>query len=191
MGRRRNSTKKRGGEKRVRTFSSLLNRIAYEIGGRKKFFEFARQCIGEDIQKVVQLWDQADQKEFTREHFNIDEACAQCGVQSSRILAEVVAIAFEHAKEHGKLLAAINFPKIIQATIDSASSRRGVKDRQYLLQNANFIPSPSRGAAVVINNKNQQQTNVAQPAPTGELEPFHATAATLGRAFRGELTDGT
>lgn len=197
MGRSRAAKSKRGnGQARLgRRFTSPLNAIAYYMGGRKIFFDYARQSDNPEIQKVVQVYDdayKAGAKSFQAEHFDIVDACRQVDIEPSRMLAEVTAIAYDSSIDMGDLISAVNFPKVVEATVKGALTARGVHDRKMLLQHHKFLPLPGK---VVLNDRRRQMAVINNPTPAdpkeSEVPRFEDHVSLLGKAFRGELGDGT
>jgi len=173
-----------GGTKVGRTFSSNLNYLAFKLGGRDVFFGYARLSDNEAVKQVVALYDEHCKKSNrAREHCDIEELCRQVDYSPARLLGEVTAVAYEFNKDQANLIAAINHPRVVQATVDNALTPKGVMDRKFLHLHQDFIPTPR---PVVINNRNQT-LNVTPAVSSSELPPFHERAGLVGKIFRKQL----
>src|SRR5271169_5474137 len=150
-----------------RTFKCGLNAIAFQIGGKRLFFHFARLSDSEGIKKVVERFDGAS--DFERERFDIEAACEEAELAPTELLAAVLLFAKGYADDHSSLLAAISQPDVVAASIEAAKKPKGDKDRKFLFQHGKFIPTPG-ARPIHIDNRSQAGIVQVPPLPAGSGE---------------------
>jgi hypothetical protein len=152
------------------------------------FIEYARLSDDDGVQAMVEKWDACSPSD--RRALSISDVCAAVGLPFSKLLGEVTAAAFEHNTDVSKLVAAVNQPRVVKATVESAVTllgREGMKDRQMLHLHSNFLPVP-RGATTVFRLQ-QQINNTCEAAgeePTS-LPSFEEDVVLISAAQRGKL----
>jgi hypothetical protein len=112
-------------------FSSSLNAIAYEFGGKENFIYLARQSEHEQVQRVVQQWDTLT--EWQKEHSTFEDLCQKAGSDPSRFVAEVVFVAHRYGLLHAQLLATVYSPQVMMASIRAALKPKAGAYRKFLL----------------------------------------------------------
>lgn len=117
-------------------------------GGKRALMELARISEREDVKGVVKHWD--DLSERKRRDAKIEEICESLEVSPSDFLAEVVKAAFECNTDIGKLVAAVEHPRVVQAAIRNALKPKGTKDREMLMQASGLLPT---GRGLVVNTQ--------------------------------------
>jgi hypothetical protein len=162
----------------------LAVRAVRAVGSKSVFIDYARLSNDEQVQWLVGKWDGLSPSD--REALCISDLCAATGLRFSTLLGEVTARAFDHNSDVSRLIAAVNQPRVVEATVRSAIriGPDGTKDRQMLLAHSNFLPVP-KSASTIFHM--QQQINNAGEELT-RLPSFSEDVIMLTAADRGKLS---
>lgn len=168
--------------------NSLFTHAIKVVGSKKKFLEYARESEHEGVVAFFEKWDSLSK---TDQHaLSIVDVCAAVDLKLPTLLGEVTAQAFAHNTDLSKLIAAVAQPRVVKATVDSATKYLGpdgVKDRQMLHLHSNFVPV-SKSSQTIF--RFQQQINNAREAGADEpigLPPFEQDVITINAAQRNKL----
>ena len=165
--------KKRAREGRV---AATLQYAASRLdGGRESFLVYARSAASAhpEIKPFLEHYDGITQ--YERQKYTLDVLAQQAGI-SPRILIEAVAgEAFEQGVNVANLIAAHHLPEVVRESVKVAVTRKGVKDREMLMQHHGFLPVP-KGTTINIQN--------IQRGGMSDLPDFEQSVVSLGEAAR-------
>jgi hypothetical protein len=150
---------------RLPPINPLAVKAIQVVGSKRRFIEYARLSDDKDVRTLVKTWDGVSPSD--RQVLSISDLCAATGLRFSKLLGEVTAQAFEHNSDVSRLIAAVNQPRVVQASIRSATrlGPDGVKDRQMLLAHSGFLPVPKSASTIFhlqqqINNAGEELTRL-------------------------------
>ncbi len=142
-----------------------------------RVFEYLSGSEDEDARRLVR-----SRRLLTTEQAEavpIEAFCVAAGITSRRLFGLIAQEVVEQEALATALLTRAAHPKVVQATIDSALTMFGDKDRKMLHQEAGFIPVPKN--QITINKNNV--TNVANVAM---LPPIEDVAKKISSRFISE-----
>jgi hypothetical protein len=157
-------------------------------GSKHKFLEYARGSDHTGVQSLIEKFDQLSRSD--RRALTLTDLCVACDLKFYTLLGEVASQAYKYNADVSSLLAAVWQPKVVAATIKSATTflgPDGVKDRQMLHTHANFLPVPKSSSTIF---RFQQQINNTHEAGDGEasaLPTFSSDIIAFNAAQRGKL----
>ena len=153
--------------------------------GRATFLDYAREAKHEGVIKMIEVYDGLSPRDKSRA--KITDLCGAGGLSFAELLGEVAAISFTQSADLSTLIAAVNHPKVVQATVKHAMKFEGDKDREMLHKHANFIPTP-KGSNTIVQFRNNINNLPNLPAPdTGELPTFEFDTVELGKNMQSKL----
>ena len=164
----------------------LSTKAILSVGSRDEFLDYARTS---DDGRVVDLIEKFDAlSEYDQGVITVPDLCAAAGITFAELLGEVVRVAFSHNTDLSNLIAAVNQPKVVQATVDAALKADGADDRKILHQHSGFVPIP-KGSSTIV--RFQQLINNAREVEPGDspntLPPFENDTILFNTAQRGKL----
>jgi hypothetical protein len=171
----------------VAAIDPITAKVIRAVGSKARFIEYARLSDEEEVRVLVEKWDTRSPSD--RQALTIVDLCAACNILFETLLGAVTAAAFTHNYDASRLLAAVNQPKLVSATIQSALvvGPEGVADRKILLTHSRFLPVP-KGATTVF--RLQQQINNTQQAQEGDqptsLPSFESDIVAFNAAQRNK-----
>lgn len=146
-----------------------------------KFMELIELASRRDqtLLPIVQAWKSISGG--PRLKFTIDDIVFSCGLDPAKVIGAASAMAYEIGFSTSSLMAMNNLPRVISASIDSATQdgRWGAKDREMLMRHATFIPVP-QGQTINIQN-------IASVRPPHGVESFEETMKRTDAIVEGEI----
>lgn len=148
--------------------------------GGEIIFEYLRGSDDEDVQKLLNVYDQVDFRE--KDFLSFEEYCAAAGVSSVKVWGKLAEVTVTQSDVTSGIMAAMAHPKVLKATIEMAQTAGGHRERKLLHTASGFLPRP-KGAQtnLTINN-----ANVAPQGGGGgtSLPPFDQDIRDLGERFQ-------
>lgn len=164
----------------------LSTKAVQSVGSREEFLDYARTSDDGRIVTMIERYDKLSDSD--RDALTIPDLCAFAEITFAELLGEVVRVAFSHNTDLSNLIAAVNQPKVVQATVDAALKPDGVDDRKVLHQHSGFVPIP-KGSSTIV--KFQQLINNSREVEPGDspnsLPPFENDVVSFNTAQRGKL----
>lgn len=152
-------------------------------GGRASLIELARLSPHTRVKAVVQEWDSLTATKQIRTRLEV--LCEGREIPPADFLGEVVKAAFEHNIDLGKLILAINTPRIVQRSVKEALTQKGFKDRQMLMEASGIAPKGGGGIHVHAEARaGAQAAVVVVPKSTPGLPSMEDDAILTTEAVR-------
>jgi hypothetical protein len=104
----------------------------------------------------------------------VEAVCIAAGIDTEKFFAVVAAAVFRQTKHTAELLAASAQPKVVEASVERATSPDGVADRKMLFQHAEFLPMPktqiiaNKGNVTLDHSDNRVQVAIL-PSTEGDV----------------------
>lgn len=136
---------------------SLSLATRYVPGGRDalvRLISLAAADADPDALLWLHVWNSL--KPWEQHQVTLDDICAGAGLSPVKLLKIVVGTAFEAGCDVANLVAAASHPKVVQASVRTALTARGVEDRKLLFQHHHFIPV-AKGATINVSATAQAQ----------------------------------
>lgn len=175
--------------KEVLPFEPTLAYAFRSIGGKESAIGGARLLAETDQRflRIVVAYDSLStaNKGTTR----LEDLCAGAEITPGEFLGLVTTALWERNADIGRLIAAVNHPKVIESTIQHSQSPFGGGDRKMLLEAAGFLPT-SKGVSINIDNS-KKTLNTSGGTTTIEsvgLPTFEQDGMELMTAIRGDQT---
>ena len=135
----------------------------------------------ERFKRITHAWDEASQRD--RDVVRLEDLCAAADVTPDEFLGAVIPVIYRRNQDISRIIAAMAQPKVLEATIQSATTQWGSLDRQMLHQASGFLPTK---AGQQINIDNRKQTLVAG----GKVTAVEQGAAGLP-SFEADMIEGS
>jgi hypothetical protein len=179
-------------------FEASLAFAFRRIGGKSVAIEYARLSarFDEKFEKLVWAYDQLSQSD--QEKIRLEDLCASVELSPSEFLGTVTRAAYSHNLDVANLIAAVNHPRVVEATLASAiDNPYGTEDRRMLHQHHGFLPQP-KGQTIQINNQpqafaaaNAKAAAASEASSTGPgLPTFEQDGIEIVQAIRGDAGVG-
>lgn len=176
-------------------FEATLAYAFRGAGGKATAIEAARLVQHEDIrfQRLVTAYD--SQTESDRLHCRLETLCEAAEILPDEFLSIVIPALWKRGVDIGKLIAAVNHPRVVEATAEAAMGKFGMPDRKMLLDAAGFLPIP-KGQQInidlshkTLNSGNQREVS-GVGLPSFEVDGIDGVHAIRGDASstRAQLT---
>jgi len=138
----------------VLPFDATLAYVFRAAGGKETAINAARMLTETDerFKRFVLAYDSATERD--KGNLILEDLCAAADIPPDEFLGLVIPALYRRNIDTGKLIAAVNHPKIVEATIQAAQGQYGMPDRKMLLDHAGFLPQ-SKGFQVNIDSRNQ------------------------------------
>jgi hypothetical protein len=151
-------------------------------GGKASLIELSRLSKHESVTAVLKVWDEWSANK--RRQTALEIACEAAGVEPAEFLSRTVEAAFKHNTDISKMLAAVNMPRVVGATVKNAMKERGFKDREVLLKHSGLLPTPG-GQQINVQAIAQAKNQAAVVVPQNGLPSFEDAALIGMKAVRG------
>ena len=161
-----------------RTAATLQYAASRLDGGRESFLVYARSAAAThpEIKPFLDHYDGISK--YEKQKYTLDVLAQQANI-SPRLLIEAVAgEAFEQGVNVANLIAAHHLPAVVSESVKVAVTRKGVKDREMLMQHHGFLPVP-KGTTVNVLAVAQAKGGLGESLPD-----FEQSVVSLGEAAR-------
>ena len=178
---------------RLLPFKATLDYMASRLpGGKKAFMDLMRLAceIESGLAPIVQIW--LDTQPRDRRNLSIDQMCESApGISTARIAGLVMESAMTWGLNTGNMIAALNHPEVVEASVARALTASGVQDRRMQFLHSGFLKP--EGATINVSSTAHSEaeaaagTAVSIDAPG--LPPFELETverANLVRDIEGE-----
>ena len=174
-------------------FESTLSYVFRNSGGKEAAVEAARLVLennGADVrfQRFISAYDSLTYTD--RQTIKLESLLAAADLSPSDYLREVIPALFQRNIDIGRLIAAVNHPRVVEASIASAELPSGVQDRKMLHEHMGFV-QPAKGINIGIDNRRQSVSiNGGQAEGGGAigLPSFEEEGVSLTQALRGDAS---
>jgi hypothetical protein len=175
--------------KNVLPFEPTLAYAFRSIGGKESAIGGARLLAERDQRflRVVTAFDSLSDSD--KGTVRIEDLCAGAELTPGEFLGEVTKALWERNADIGRLIAAVNHPRVIESTIEHSASPFGGQDRKMLLEASGFLPT-KQGLSINIDNS-KKTLNAGAGTTTIEqvgLPSFEENGTELMTAIRGDHT---
>lgn len=173
--------------KNVLPFEPTLAYAFRSIGGKESAIGAARLLSDKDPKflRVVTAYDVLSDADKGK--VRVEDLCAGAELTPGEFLGAVTTALWERNADIGRLIAAVNHPRVIESTIEHSASPFGGQDRKMLLEASGFLPT-SKGIAINIDNS-KKTLNAGAGTTTIEqvgLPSFEEDGTDLMTAIRGD-----
>lgn len=164
-------------------FQSTLAYAFRSVGGKETAIEAARLIQEDDerFKKITHAWDQASIRD--KDSLRLEDLCSAADLTPDEFLGAVIPVIYRRNQDISRIIAAMAQPKVLEATIASATTQWGSLDRQMLHQASGFLPTKA-GQQIHIDNR--KQTLVAG----GKVSSVEPGAAGLP-SFEQDMIEGS
>lgn len=135
-------------------------------GGLDYAIECLRSSDSPDARQFLSIYDDIRMPKMCRETLPLEAFAIASGLSASRVMGAIVSAAHVAGAQLGTLIAALNHPRIVEASVAAGMMPDGEKDREMQLKHMEFLPQP-RGAQVNVRttvNATAQSTSAAASA---------------------------
>ena len=139
-------------------FDATLAYVFRAAGGRQTAINAARLAMESEPRLIKFLYAYDTANFDDQRNFRLEDLCTLAEISPDEFLAAIIPALWRRNVDIGKLIAAINHPKIVEATIKTAQTPHGVQDRKMLHDHMGFLPLPK---GQTINVDNSQRTLIA------------------------------
>ncbi len=134
-------------------------------------WEFVLDCLRASSDPVarqfLKYYDDPTLPLYVRAHLPVEAFCLLASITPEALLTSIVVSAQINGTQMSRLVAAIHFPKVVQASIDEAIKPEGIADRELQMKHAGFLPAP-KGSQVSVNVNSSASIQQATLAPSPE-----------------------
>lgn len=149
-------------------------KIAPFIASIPGSFEFVLKCLRASSEPNARLflkyYDDPAMPLYVRAQLPVEAFCIVAGIDISQFMHTILVSVQIFGVTLGNLTAAINLPRVVQASVDEAVKPEGLADREMQLKHAGFLPMP-KGSQVSVSvnaTANAQQATIA-PSPEDSI----------------------
>src|SRR5208337_305557 len=135
--------------------------------GRRALMEVAHLAAKLDPRIVLVIDDWDRMKASLQNATDLDGLCKAHGVDPAHFIAAVAEAELKYRGRISILVAALNTPAIVAASVKQALTTDGTGDRNMLFQHAGFLPTP-RGKQLKTLDHNAPITEVGR----GDVRPI-------------------
>jgi hypothetical protein len=169
-------------------FEATLSFAFRGAGGRQTAIEYARLAAGNDkrFERFCFAYDRLSSSD--QGVIRLEDLCAAAEITPSEFLGGIVTVAYKHNTDVSRLVAAINQPRVVEATIEAALQPFGTDDRKILHTHSGFLPTPR--AAQINVNATANAAAIAQggSANGGGMPKFETDIIDVTEAVRGDAS---
>ncbi len=181
-------------------FSSNLAFIYRHVGGVSAAIEAARLVAETDERFKMLVFAYDEVSESDKHKLKLEHLCEAASIQPDVFVGMTIAAIFKRNSDIGKLIAAANHPRVIEATVEHAQKVNGFMDRKMMHDHMGFLPLPK---GMNINIDNSKKTLIAGGQPEGSLPAlpgnsprtalpsFEEETMSSTRAIRGDAGVGS
>ena len=176
-------------------FKGSLDFLASRLpGGREAFFEMLNLAASElepGLLPVVQAW--ADVPKRQRREVSIDDLCQTAApiLTTARIAGLVVEAAMTWGLNVSNMIAALNAPRVVEASIRRALTASGTQDRKIQFLHSGFMPAAPSGAVFNVSARAEAEAQAFAGAKvvTPGLPPFEVETLERAKLIRDDGND--
>ncbi len=136
---------------------------------RARLMEFARLAAELDPKLAAMIEDWDRMKPALQKSVDLDLLCELHGIDPARFIAIGGEAGRRFRDDASVLIAAINMPAVVAASVKRALTPEGIRDRRMLLEHAGLLPVPKgrvlNFAAIRAQAKGEQ---IRKPLPSFE-----------------------
>lgn len=173
--------------KNVLPFEPTLAYAFRSIGGKESAIGGARLLADSDKRflRVITAYDALSDEDKGK--VRLEDLCAGAEITPGEFLGIVTTALWERNADIGRLIAAVNHPKVIENTIEHSASPFGGQDRKMLLEASGFLPT-SKGLSINIDNSKKTLNTGAGTTTITQvgLPAFEEDGVELMTAIRGD-----
>lgn len=158
----------------------LANKL---FGGKSAFMEFARLAVHIEagLAPIVEAYENLPDR--LRAAVSIDELCVKYDVDPLHFIGVVGEAVQKYGNNAAIVIAALNFPGVVEKSVKQALKPDGFKDREALMKHHGFIPTPHGTSISVQANAAARADASAAPESKG-LPSFERTMRELDDVVR-------
>lgn len=130
-----------------------------KVGGRKAAVELARLASSNDerLRGLVSGFDSLTPGQRKHRPRVLEELCINNGLDPSEFLGICTAVAHRYQLDTSSIVASVELEKIVETGVEMAKKPEGFRDRQLIMEHAQFLPQKGPGVAIQVNNTPQVQ----------------------------------
>ena len=171
-------------------FKATLAFAFGKAGGKETAIEYARLAAYDDVrfERFIRAYDGLNVTEQGK--CRLEDLCATAEISPSQFLGGIAAVAYKHNYDVSRLIAAVNQPAVVEATVESALQPFGTDDRRILHTHAGFLPSPKAPQINVSANAQAASITQAGAISGGGMPKFETDITEVTEAIRGDASAG-
>lgn len=144
--------------------SPFISRIP---GGWEFVLDCLRASSDATARQFLKYYDDPTLPLYVRAHLPVEAFCLLASITPEALLTTIVVSAQVNGTQMSRLVAAVHFPRVVQASIDQAVLPEGIADRELQMKHAGFLPAP-KGSQVSVNVNASANAQSATLAPSPE-----------------------
>jgi len=149
-------------------------------GGKQTFIAMAKLAPQIEPMLASVVDEIVNMNPVLRKRVDLDQICRQKDIDPMHFLSVVSEAAMKYRDSAQIIIAALNMPSVVQASVKTALTRDGVKDRELLFKHSGFVPTPA-GQKISILNQNAMKAEVNRDVEGG-VRSFERTMTELDEA---------